>query len=144
MIDADLGRLATQLKARGRNAISAGELQLAQDVKDPELLRGLAEHFAGEPWVLVTGDDKMPAEHGPVVVEVAATIATIDANPPGLLEYHWRVDVVHRWAHAMQDQAAGTVRRYTDRASTVWRPRRRHLLLARQQGWTPPWTPPRA
>lgn len=142
VIDADLGRLARQLKYRGRNAIGAAELHLADNVKDPELLRGLAAHFGTEPWVLVTGDDRMPAEHGPVVHETAATLATIGAVPPGLLEYPWRVDVVHRWAHAMQQQAPGSVRRYTDKASTIWRPRRRHLLLARQQGWTPAWTPP--
>ena len=105
VVDADLPRsLAGSLKRRARNAVSAAELGLADNVKDPELLRGLAALYNGRhEWVLVTGDDIMPAEHGPVIIETRATIATIFAEyPRDVTEHAWRVDVVQRWAHAMQ------------------------------------------
>jgi hypothetical protein len=145
VIDADLGgkRLAARLRDRGRRAIYTGQHGLAHDVKDPEVLRGLADLYDDdEDWVFVTGDDKLPAEHGPVVIETRATIATIDPEyPEGMLEYEWRTDIVQRWAHAMQKQPPQTVRRYSENGSKVWRPRRRHVRLIRQHGWTP-WKPP--
>lgn len=140
VIDADLGK-RLYLPQRGRRARSAAEMDLSRGVTDPELLRALGEQLDDADWVLVTGDDKMPAEHGPVIVELEATIATISTEvPEGLTEFQWRVDVIHRWAHAMQAQPRGTVRRYSLNGSTVWRPRRRHLRLARERGWEP-WRP---
>lgn len=143
VIDADLPkRLAPALGYRNRNAITAAALGLADNVKDPELLRALAANYGGKrEWVLVTGDDGMPAEHGEVILETAATIATIHPEyPEGMTQHAWRIDVVQRWAHAMQDQAARTVRRYTLSGSQLWRPRRRHTRQIALQGWTP-WSP---
>lgn len=143
VIDADLGgRLASRLRDRGRNAVFTGQIGLAIGVEDPDVLRGLRDLYDDEDWVLVTGDDKLPAEHGPVVVETEATIATVDPDyPEGLTEYAWRTDVVQRWAHAIQTQKPRTVRRYSEGGSKVWTPRRRHIALARRHGWTP-WRPP--
>jgi hypothetical protein len=147
VIDADISkRVATHLMARRRNAVSAAELHLADNVTDPQLLRALAGNYNGvREWVLVTGDDAMPAEHGDVILETRATIATIHPEYPRdeMTEYHWRVDVVHRWAHAMQLQAAQTVRRYSLMGSQVWRPRRRHMRQIALHGWTP-WRPENA
>ncbi len=84
VIDADLNkRIATELKRRGRQAVALSELHL-RHVKDPELLRALAAHFGDKPWILVTGDDNMPAVHADVIHEVGATLATVDPRwPPG-------------------------------------------------------------
>ncbi len=142
VIDASLPkRLAPDLKKRSREAVSAAELGLA-DVKDPDLLRSLAERYNGKrEWVLVTGDDAMPAEHGSVIHETAATLATIHPEYPADLTQHaWQIDVVHRWAHAIQEQAAQTVRRYALNGSQVWRPRHRHRRQIREQGWNA-WKP---
>lgn len=143
VIDANLPkRLATYLTLRSRRALSAAELGLGDEL-DPDVLRLLAERFAPDEWVLVTGDDAMPAEHGPVIVETSATIATIHpSRPEGVDEVHWYYDVVQRWAHVMQEQAPGDVRRYSMRGAQVWRPRRKHARQIRERGWTP-WTPPR-
>ncbi len=82
VIDADLNRrIATELKRRGRRAVALSELQL-RHAKDPELLMSLAEYFGDEPWVLVTGDDNMPAVHPDVIQEVGATLGTVDAIGP--------------------------------------------------------------
>lgn len=143
VVDADLGNgLAKRLRDRGRNAIATSQIELAHGVKDPEVLRGLRDRYGGDgSRVLVTGDDKLLAEHGPVISETNATVATIATDyPDGLAEFEWRTDVVQRWAHAMQAQTASTVRRYTDTGSAPWRPRRRHLYLARREGWNP-WRP---
>lgn len=142
VIDADLpNRLAIALGARGRRALSAKSLGLA-DAKDYELLRHLARRLGSEDWVLVTGDDAMPAEHAQVIYETDATIATIHPKrPAGLSEHHWRVDVVHRWAHAMQGQQPRLVRRYSLSRPAVWTPRQRHARLKVQRGWGAPWAP---
>lgn len=143
VVDADLPKsLAGSLRKRAREAVSAADLGLAHDVKDPELLRGLVALYNGKrDWILVTGDDIMPAEHGPVIIETRATIATIFADyPRDVTEHAWRVDVVQRWAHAMQEQPLRTVRRYTLSGSKVWQPRRRHTRTIAKEGLTP-WRP---
>lgn len=143
VVDADLPKsLAGSLRKRARDAVSAADLGLAHDVKDPDLLRGLVALYKGErDWTLVTGDDIMPAEHGPVIIETRATIATIFADyPRDVTEHAWRVDVVQRWAHAMQEQPLCTVRRYTLSGSKVWQPRRRHTH-AIAKGGLKPWRP---
>jgi hypothetical protein len=145
VIDADLPkRLALELQRRSRRAVTASELKLATGVKDAELLRGLQALYAGkEDFVLVTGDDRMPLEHGAVITETNATIAVIHPDIPDALTQHaWRLDVVHRQAHTMQRQQPLSVRRYTLDGSTVWRPRRRHLIEMAREGWVP-WTPER-
>jgi hypothetical protein len=143
VIDADLPkRLAVELNTRCRRAVHVATLDLARDVKDPELLRRLAAHYEDQPsWVLITGDDRMPAQHGTVIEETAATIATIHPiRPQSVTEDGWYRDVVHRWAHAMQQQAPQTVRRYTFANSQIWKPRRSHARQIAAHGW-PPWTP---
>jgi hypothetical protein len=140
VVDADLPRrLKGQLLSRGRRAIHAADLGLAEGVKDPELLRGLGELYGREvDWILVTGDDGMPAEHGPIIIETEATIATIHPEQPtDLTEHAWRIDVVQRWAHAMQAQVPQTVRRYDMAGGKVWTPRRRKIAAL---GWKP-WRP---
>jgi hypothetical protein len=140
VVDADLpNKLAGSLAKRGRRAISAKELGLADNVKDPELLEGLAKRYGRDgDWVLVTGDDAMPAEHGQLLIQLRATVATITpARPEDVREHEWSIDVTQRWAHSMQKQAAGTVRRYTFDGSKPWTPRRRHTLLIAKQGLDP-------
>jgi hypothetical protein len=143
VLDADLSnRLASELRKRSRDAVSAKELGLAADVLDPQLLRALRESYHSERrWILVTGDDTLPAEHGHVVTETEATVATIHpVYPEAMTEHAWRCDVVHRWAHAMQAQPPGSVRRYAGNGSQVWKPRRRHLRRIAKEGWRP-WRP---
>lgn len=143
VIDADMPkRLALVLGHRSRRAVTASKLNLAQGIKDGQLLRSLAALFGGkENWVLVTGDDNMPAEHGPAIKETEATIAVIHPErPAGISQHAWRIDLVHRWAHQMQRQEPQSVRRYTEGGSKVWTPRRRHVLEIARHGWRP-WTP---
>jgi len=138
VIDADLPRrLAHRLNERKRDAVSAYDLGL-DDLQDPDLLRELAKRYNGlRTWVLVTGDDSMPAEHGSVIIETQATIATLHPKyPPQMTEHHWRVDLVQRWVHAMQLQAPETVRRYALNGSLPWRPRRRQARQIAHHGWT--------
>ncbi len=139
VVDACLSkRLAAQLRERKRQAVSAASLDLDQHL-DPDLLRELAQRKRS--WVLVTGDDSMPAEHGSVIIETRATIATIHPEyPREMTEHHWRMDVVQRFAHTMQSQEPGTVRRYALNGSVPWTPRRRHVLQIARHGWTP-WRP---
>jgi hypothetical protein len=143
IIDADMPkRLGPALENRSRRAVTASKLNLAENVKDAELLRGLAALFNGvEDWVLVTGDDRMALEHGPVIKETEATIAVVHPErPEGMTQHAWRIDVVQRFAHTMQAQEPQAVRRYTLSGSKVWTPRRRHILEIARHGWTP-WTP---
>jgi hypothetical protein len=138
VVDADLPRrLAGQLRDRGRHAVSAAEISV-DEYKDPDLLRELAERYGDRPWILVTGDDAMPAEHGEILLETCATVATIHPEHPAELSQDaWRRDVVHRWAHAFQTQTEANVRRYKSASSQLWTPRRRHLRVAAIKGWKP-------
>lgn len=132
IVDADLPRrLATYLECRGRKARSTASLGLGEGTIDPDLLTRLASRVDLGEWVLVTGDDSMPAEHSDLFDRLRPTVATIDPRrPEGLLEIYWRFDVVHRWAHRMQEQPPGMVRRYSLRGSAVWTVRKRHRRLA--------------
>ncbi len=132
--------LAGTLGHRGRSATSVRQLGLV-GVKDPELLPRLAAIFADQSWVLVTGDDAMPAEHGPLIIETKVTVATIHPeHPEGVTEHAWNMDIVHRWAHSMQDQEQRTVRRYHARTSQPWTPRRRHVRKIGRDNLEP-WRP---
>jgi hypothetical protein len=116
-------RLAGELRDRGREARSFGQLGL-RGATDPDALRRLFALFPD--CVLVTGDDSMPAEHADVIAQVRATLATIDPDrPAGYVQDQWERDVVHRWAHAMQVQGDGLIRRYSLGAHRVWAPRLR-------------------
>jgi hypothetical protein len=119
-------RLATELSRRGRDATRVQELGLRGSA-DPQLLDKLDGQL--DIWVLVTADDTLPGSHAEAVRRVGATIATITPERElGWLLEEWRREIVHRWAHAMQEQATGTIRRYTLRRHGVWRPRRRRPL----------------
>jgi hypothetical protein len=126
VVDADLPkRLVTELSARGREAVALSELLLHREEDEP-MLRSLVSRFGDSvTWVLVTGDDAMPDDHDSVLQELGVTLATVDPRrPQGIDEDAWRRDVVHRWAHAMGNQAAGSIRRYSVARHGLWRPRR--------------------
>ena len=127
VLDASLSRrIAAELKGRGRAAAAAAELGLAR-AGDPELLRGLARRMGDQPWVLVTADDFLPAEHADLVAELGATIATVQARGRGrgVDEERFARETCHRWAHAMAGQAPGAVRRYSPEANRPWTARLR-------------------
>lgn len=110
VLDEGLPRaVAPELRARGRDAASVYELGLA-GATDAELLAGLAER--GEALVLVTADDQLPLRPA-VLGPPRPAMAVLD--PPGAgaatLEA-WRRETVARWAHVMQRQRPGTLRRY--------------------------------
>jgi hypothetical protein len=123
VIDESLDRrLAHQLEQRGRKAASAERLELL-GLLDPEVLRTLSKR--DDDWMLVTGDDDMPGEHGPLIAGLGVTIATVDGRR--LHDWgreEWKKEIVHRWAHSMQAQPPGTVRRYGLVRHGVWRRRR--------------------
>lgn len=128
VIDEDINkRVAVELKSRGRRAFAVSELGL-KGSSDPALLPALRDHddLANHPWVLVSGDDAMPHDHSELLAQLGVTLATIDPRQPDeLLQDSWRRDVVHRWAHAMQEQEAGSIRRYSAHRNAAWKPRRR-------------------
>ncbi len=134
VIDGSLAkRLAPELKKRGRNAVTAAELGVHR-LTDPVLLRWLPERFDGKNWMLVTGDDAMPAEHGEQLRELEITLATIDGRwepltpeleQSGLGQEHWKHEIVHRWVHVMALQAPATIRRYSLDTYGRWTRRRK-------------------
>lgn len=101
-------RIANELAARGyRDATSPHELGDAS-LKDPPLLRLINVDL--EPAVLVTYDHKMPVQHRALLDKCGTTLAVVakDRLPPHLtLEEYWR-EVIHRHAHRLADQAAGS------------------------------------
>lgn len=127
VVDEDLNkRLATELNARGRAAIAVSELELHRQLDEP-LLESLVREL-GEPtdWILVTGDDAMPDEHADALERLQVTVGTIDPRQPSAMTQDaWRRDIIHRWAHAIQRQTPGTVRRYAGSRHASWKPRRR-------------------
>jgi hypothetical protein len=135
VIDESLNpRLANALRHRGRNARPVQEMGL-KGTPDPELIRRVFGLF--DDPVLVTADDFMPAEHGAVLASEDATVATIKpwVEAEGYIDEwdgqsrrtqgEWEEEIVHRWAHAMQTQRPGTVRRYGLAAHAPWRRPRR-------------------
>jgi hypothetical protein len=102
---------------------------------DPEVIPRVFAFF--DDLVFVTGDDSMPGEHAAILASVSATVATvvtyveaiaIEARWEGQdhrTQDDWEREVVHRWAHAIQEQKGGTIRRYGLNRHNLWRPRRR-------------------
>ena len=117
-------RLASELKKRGRRAVSLQRLQL-RGVKDSPLLDQLAR--LPESWLLVTQDKTMPLQHAAAIAELVPTIAVVILADDLLGDAIDRAchEVVHRWAHVMQDQAPGSIREYTVGRSASWRWRER-------------------
>lgn len=124
LIDADLNkRLAVELRRRGRQAHAISEY-LPEGTHDPDILRYVAANF--DDAVLITGDDSMPWEHGVVVARTNATLAVIaPGHPQDPNEDSREREIVHRWAHRIQEQATGSVRRYHLTGPVRWTPRRR-------------------
>ena len=135
VFDADLNpRLARECRNRGRRASSVEELRL-KGALDPEVI---ARAFAFFPdAVLVTGDDGMPAEHAAALAAVNATVAVIRPwsrkaahigsweGQEHRNEDEWEAEIVHRWAHLIQAQRTGTIRRYSANTYGDWKPKRR-------------------
>lgn len=113
-------RIGSELRKRGRHAASLAQLGL-KGLKDEPMLLALAEQL-DEPYVLVTGDDAMPATHRTAIAETATTLATLDPRwqRTGLKQECYKHEVVHRWAHAMANQRPGTIRRYSLTANRSW------------------------
>jgi hypothetical protein len=135
VVDASLNapRIAAELRRRGRAARSVNELGLHR-VKDRELLEHLWLDVSDDP-VLITADDKMPLMHRAIIERFGATIATVEpwSRHPDLIESPipneisnqeaYEREVVHRWAHSMQVQESGSIRRYYVSTHRAWTPR---------------------
>jgi len=109
-------RLAAELQARG-HAAQALRRDPGAPIADAELIRSLAGRH-GDRVVLVTTDDALPREHGALLRASNLAVALVGA---GRGEAYKR-ETVHRWAHVMASQPAGTVRRYTPRGPRPVRP----------------------
>ena len=115
-------RLATELTLRGRPATSIVSRGL-RGLEDPQVFEALRD--LREPYVIVTADAAMPLDWMGAIEAAGATVAVIDSrHTADYLVAEWYRDVTHRWAHAMQNQPAGSVHRYTVRGHREWRPRR--------------------
>jgi hypothetical protein len=117
-------RLARELCVRGRKAITIYSTDLKGN-EDPDLIPKLVPRF-GPDVVFVTADDDMPEQHGKLLAEAGMAVACIDGRyaQHGYSDQEqdaWKREVVHRWAHVMQDQAPGTIRRYSLKQHRVWR-----------------------
>jgi hypothetical protein len=127
-------RLCGMLRQRGRAADCCSRAKLI-GFEDEPLLREV--YKARHDIVFVTADDDLPGEHPGVLREVGATVATIApfergkwrAHDPGFSdEEAWKREIVHRWAHAMQEQERRTFRRYFLSGARPWAKRKRLYL----------------
>jgi hypothetical protein len=124
-------RIALQLRGRGRSASSLEELDLL-GIKDQPLLKTIAADHRGS--VLVTNDDNLPADHRETLKVTRVTVAIVEPQKPShLKEKEWQYEVIHRWAHQMSEQRAGSVRRYGER-SVIWKDRRGRKRAAPKGG----------
>lgn len=110
---------------------------------DEPMLRKIAADIK-RPWVLVTADDMMPAEHADVIEEIEATIATIDgewekccnAHDLNLTQDQFSKEAIHRWAHIIAALRPGEIRRLTPVSHTPWRARTKHEQRAERKAAT--------
>lgn len=117
-------RVVTEFRGRGYRSSSIAELGL-KGIDDPEILESLSRTQAPG-WIFLTGDDKLPLVHAPVVARFQPTVATIDPRrPEGVSEDAHRRNIAHRWVHAIIKQEPTTIRRYSLTSSGLWKPRRR-------------------
>lgn len=117
-------RLATELRCRGRHAVSVQELKLKGEL-DPDLLARVYTLHPG--CVLVTADDSMPATHPEAIALTMATLAIITGRRPREFEPYqdaWEREIVHRWAHRMQEQTPRSIMRYGAPGGRAWTARR--------------------
>jgi len=74
----------------------------------------------------VTDDDDMPAEHRDILRQTNYTLAIISPKKgTGYEKDQWERDIIHKWAHKMEAQEPGSIRRYSLNGSRQWRLRRR-------------------
>lgn len=120
VIDEDISRkLSFELQRRGRgNAIAVLDARL-NGRKDGALFKALIDF---EPCVLVTYDNRMPFVHSRELEHHGTTVAVVSRRA---FRRSWHTvedsyirDVVHRWAHVIEMQTAGTVRSYGDKSVT--------------------------
>ena len=125
VIDESLNsRIATDLKLRGRDAVSVGELNL-RGLQDPELLLRAFKLLPN--CVFVTADNAMPAEHPEEIVLAMATLAIVSGRRPAAYEFRqepWERETIHRWAHRMQEQKPQSVMRFGVSGPRPWTQRR--------------------
>jgi hypothetical protein len=122
-------RLATvELLGRGRAAIALKHTELL-GTADPEVIATVAG------WtdvVLITNDDNMPSEYQRLLSEAGLTLAVVaPRSDRSFTVQAWERETVHRWAHLMATQSAGSLMRYTPFAHSLWRPRRRSAQRSR-------------
>jgi hypothetical protein len=115
VIDEDAShKLSRELVLRGMDATSVFGLGWAnQGIKDGALIKKLAER--GVPCVLVAWDNKLPYAHRGQLDHFGITLAVIDkkARPASMTQDEYIRDVVHRHAHRMASQSAGSRFIYT-------------------------------
>jgi hypothetical protein len=100
-------------KPRLYSYADAGEAVLARYLIE----QGRKPKEIREPAVLVTFDNRLPVQHATLIARYGTTLAIIDkdAQPPDLTrEEYWR-EVIHRHAHRMAHQDAGSRFKYTRR-----------------------------
>lgn len=116
-------RLATvELLGRGRAAVALKHTELL-GAADPAVIATVA---AWTDVVLVTNDDNMPSEYSRLLSESGLTLAVVSPRSDRTFTVQaWERETVHRWAHVIATQPAGSVMRYTPFAHSRWRPRRR-------------------
>lgn len=137
VLDEDLNkRRAAELRNRGRNATHVVTL-FGAGLKDPELFERLADR--DNDCVLITADDNMPADHGPLMARSGLTVAIIEHDRPAAYPLdQWEAELIHRWAHRIGAQPRATVLRYSARGAAAWRqrtrPRRAPVASARPIG----------
>jgi hypothetical protein len=80
-------------------------------MKDPVLLYLLSRE---EDSTLITYDNKMPIVHRDSILKRGSTLAVIDSKAPrgGRRVEEYKREVMHRWAHRMASQAAGSRFKY--------------------------------
>lgn len=125
VVDENLSkRIQAELKRRGRTSKSVAALGL-KGLKDPKLLEQL--HQIDTNCVLITGDDAMPATHADDLARFRTTLAIVGPYDPesALALNAWEHEIVQKWAHLIEGQRSGSIRRYTLAGSRAWKPRKR-------------------
>lgn len=124
LIDENLTpRIAAELRKRRKHSIAIVKTDL-KGATDPDLLRAIAREHPNA--VLVTADDNMPSTHSDVLKQTAVTLAIVAGLPDiGYSVEEWEREIVHRWAHKMEEQPSGSIRRYSLAGGRDWHPRRR-------------------